>query len=320
MNQSLSEDLEYNCTHAKKTESFSEALGLLKKKIVLRGDLPHVTCARQLEVLEELCEFPLGRFILERRGANGFWTDYMIAHPAHGKVSGLNIEGKPFGWLENWFLNECPIVVAHQERFQIFQKLAQGLLRDHMVLASIPCGLMRDLITLDFSEKRGTHLIGVDIDPESLALAEQFAREKNIPNTHFIRANAWDLSFSNEIDLITSSGLNVYESDPEKVLKLYSRFFDALRPGGFLITSVLTFPPGGDRKTDWKTENISPETLCLDKVLHQDILDIKWRNFRSIPELKRELKWVGFSNVSVHFDAHRIFPTILAQKPGICSG
>ena len=35
---------------------------------------------------------------------------------------------------------------------------------------------------------------------------------------------------------------------------------------------------------------------------------------RSIDELDKEFKEVGFSKVSIHFDKNKIFPTILAQK------
>lgn len=217
--------------------------------------------------------------------------------------------------MESWFLNECPIIVAHQERFKIFQKLTQNLLKDHITLASIPCGLMRDLITLDFSSITHFELLGIDIDPESLFLAKQLARQKGIVNIRLIQKNAWDLAMQQEIDVITSSGLNVYEPDRQKVLDLYKQLFIALRPGGHLIISALTYPPEEEKETDWDTTNISQDTLLLDRIIHRDILNITWRNFRTSSELEEEFKQVGFSDICVHFDTHRIFPTILAKKP-----
>src|ERR1700722_16696474 len=138
-----------NRSHHKNCSSFEESIQALKSKIITRGDLPHASVELQLGIMEQFGSFPLGRFILERRGANGFWTDYMISHPEQGKLTGLNIEGKPFTSFEDFFLNKCPIVVAHQERFRIFQSLLQKSLKDNATLASIPCGLMRDLLTLD---------------------------------------------------------------------------------------------------------------------------------------------------------------------------
>ncbi len=311
----VNSDAGCNRTHSKELKSFDECIQRLKQRIVSRGDLTYATCDRQLEIVNEFSAFPLGRYILERRGANGFWTDYMVSHPERGKISGLNSEGRPFSPMENFFLNQCPIVIAHQERFQIFKKLTQNLIKEGVVLASIPCGLMRDLITLDFSHLTEFKLIGMDIDPESLRLAEQLSRESGISNSILLQQNAWETPFINEIDVINSSGLNVYEPDPKKVLDLYGKFYRALKPGGHLIISVLTCPPGESTNSDWDTRGISDETLELDKILHKDILEVKWRNFRSAPDLEKEFKQVGFTEISVHFDKHRIFPTILAKKP-----
>ncbi len=315
MDQTKIENELFNYTHAQESMSFCDALKAVKEKITKRGNLPHVTTEEQLKIVDQLSMFPLGRFILERRGANGFWTDYMISHPIQGKLSGLNIDGIPFTPLESWFLNECPIVVAHQERFKIFQELNQKLIKNNCVLASIPCGLMRDLITLDYSSLNNFKLIGIDIDLESLFLADQLAKKHNINNIELIQRNAWELEFYEEFDVITSSGLNVYEADPKKVLDLYRQFFTAIKPGGHLIISVLTHPPSDTDEVDWDIDKISDKTLLMDRILHKDILEIKWRNFRSASNIKKEFEEVGFSEISVYFDKCRIFPTILAKKP-----
>ena len=304
-----------NRTHSTTNTSFAKILEIIKHKIIVRGALPYASIDYQLEIVNQLCDFPLGRFILERKGANGFWTDYMISHPQKGRISRVNIEGKPFNPIEDFLLNRCPIVIAHQERFSIFQHLIQKMLTENMILASIPCGLMKDLLTLDFLGIANCKLIGIDVDEESLLLARQCTNEKKIFNVQFLQQDAWQMQFNEELDIITSSGLNVYESDPKKVLDLYRKFFTALKPGGSLITSVLTYPPGEAVETDWDLNGISPDDLLLEQILHKDILDIKWRNFRSTDELCKEFEQVGFSNIFVYFDKHHIFPTILAQKP-----
>lgn len=305
---------EHNITHGSITTDFESLVQEIREKIIKRGNLPHAPIEKQLSILEGLTTFPLGRFVLEHKGANGFWTDYMIFHPKNGKISGLNSEGQPFSELENYFLNRCPIVVAHQERFQIFQKLIQNKIQDGVVFASIPCGLMRDLITLDYSSIKNFTLIGIDIDEESLYLSKKLALEKNIKNIKLIKKNAWDINFYESLDLITSSGLNVYESDKNKVINLYKIFLDSLKPGGVLITSILTYPPGEVRKTDWDLRGIDPEDLIIDQIIHKDILNVKWRNFCSLNEIKENFEKAGFSDVRVFPDKHKIFPTILAKK------
>lgn len=304
-----------NRTHAKIQKSFKGILESLRDHIIKRGDLEHVSVQQQLDIISKLSEFPLGRFILEYRGADGYWTDYMISHPRKGKISGLNSEGKPFNFVEDFFLNRCPVVVAHQERFTIFQKLIQENLKEGSILASIPCGLMRDLLDLDFSKVKDFKLIGIDIDEKSLALASNIAKEKRISNVEFIQQDAWRINFHEKIDLITSSGLNVYEPDLTKIIDLYRKFFSSLKKGGILITSLLTHPPGEEIATDWDLKGIDEKDLLMDRIIHKDILDIKWRNFRSLNNLTDEFEKAGFSNISVHLDKHRIFPTICAKKP-----
>lgn len=301
-----------NRTHHESQTSLPEILERLKQKVIHRGNLPHVSVKAQMEIIQQLNEFPLGRFILERKGANGFWTDYMISPPQ--VRASQTIDHPPLHPMEDFFLHRCPIILAHRERFKIFQQLAETHLKSNMTLASIPCGLMRDLLTLDLSLVSNIKFLGIDIDNDSLFLARNLATELGIQNVELVQGDAWNLSYHEELDVITSSGLNVYESDPNKVVSLYSQFFKALKTGGILITSVLTYPPGESQPTDWDLSKIREEDLLLDQIIHKDILDIRWRNFRSSSELCQEFLQAGFSEVSVHFDQRRIFPTILAKK------
>jgi ubiquinone/menaquinone biosynthesis C-methylase UbiE len=298
-----------NLSHNKDTDSLLEAIDALKKKIVARGDLPHVSVQRQLALVDELTLFPFGRFVLERRGANGFWTDYLMAHPKQGRLTGRNIEGKPFTDVEDFILNRSLVTVASQNRFALFQDLTQKALRDDMTLVSIPCGVMRDLLTLDFSDISNFKLIGMDIDAESLSCAENLAQQLGLSqHAELHQGNAWQLEIHSSWNLITSSGLNVYEPDRTKVLELYRRFCQALKPGGLLITAILTDP------SEWDLNNIPQEDLLLEKILYEDILDLKWRNYRKHEEIEKELKEAGFTSIELYYDKYRVFPTVVAKK------
>jgi ubiquinone/menaquinone biosynthesis C-methylase UbiE len=301
----------HNRTHALKSSSWEEAVRALKERIEIRGDLPHISVEGQWELVDQLCLFPFGRYMIERKGANGFWTDYLIAYPKRSFFHQYSDRVSP---LEDFILNRSLVILSHRERFQINQSLMQELLKEGAVLASVPCGLMRDLITLDFSNISNFSLVGLDIDAESLALAKEFALSQGIANIKLLQQDAWGMEFTEEFDVMTSSGLNVYEPDPAKVMELYRRFYNALKPGGSLIISVLTYPPGEARPTDWNLEEISGEDLAMERVLYHDVLDLHWRNFRSVHELEKEFYEAGFSKVTVYFDKHRIFPTIHAEK------
>jgi SAM-dependent methyltransferase len=301
-----------NKTHTTTHDSFEEIVQSLQDSIQIRGDLPHISVEEQKKVIEDLMSFPLGRFILEMRGANGFWTDYMITYPER-RHTRLNREEKPLSKWEDFLLNRSPVVLASQERYKIFLKIAQSLIKEDIVIASIPCGLMNDLLTLDYTRISRFKIVGIDIDAESVALAKIKARKfQNF--VEFRIQNAWDLQDNEVFDVITSNGLNVYEDNPEKVLDLYRRFFKALKPGGVLIIGVLTYPPGEDKETDWDLSGINEENLLMEQILHRDVLGIKWRNFRATEEIEREFINAGFSKTEIIFDTHRIFPTVVAQK------
>jgi hypothetical protein len=208
------------------------------------GDKTHVTVARQLELVDQLLEFPLGRFLLQNRGLNGFWTDYIIEHPGHGRMTGRDPEGRPLTTLERILLDEFPTVQATQQRALCFERLIQQNVKDGAVLASVPCGLMRDLLGRDFSDVSEIRLIGIDIDGESLAGAKRLAEFYGIGgNVEFREADAWDLRLDQRLTLLASNGLNIYERCDDKVTALYRQFFGALAPGGVLVTSFLTPPP-----------------------------------------------------------------------------
>ncbi len=303
-----------NKTHSSSHNSFEEAVKNVEYRIRTRGDLPHISVQEQLKVVEELTKFPLGRFILEMKGANGYWTDYMITYPETRRETGLNIEGKPLTKWEDFLLNRSPVVLASQERYKIFQSVTQSFIKEGISLLSIPCGAMNDLLTLDYSSITNFKLVGIDLDQDSIDLAKNNANKQNITSVEFRVQNAWELKDKEVFDLITSNGLNVYEDDTHMVLNLYRRFFDALKPGGVLITAVLTYPPGEDKKTDWNLNGIPEEDLLMEQILHKDVLNIKWRNFRSADEIDREFKLAGFSQVEVIFDQNRIFPTVVARK------
>ena len=283
--------MEANITHSKESD-VQTALDELKHVIVSRGDLSHASIEAQVRVLEELAAFPLGQFILLHRSANGFWTDYMINYKGHELANSV----------EEFILTKSPVVLAHRERFTIFQRILQENLKEGVRLASVPCGLMRDLLGLDYSALSSYKLIGIDIDEEALQEAQKLASRLNIENVEFFQQDAWSTDCQEELDIITSNGLNVYESDRNRVIDLYKNFHSGLKPGGLLVVGVLTYPPGASEQTDWNMDLIPQDDLEMESLLHHDILDVKWGNFRHMDEIKKDFLDAGFSEVSVYLD------------------
>lgn len=303
-----------NMTHAKLHESLEKNISEVKKRILETGDLAHVSMSEQLRLLDELSEFPLGRFKIERRGLNGFWTDYVLFYPGFpADRDGENL--KPFSEMEDFIINRCPTVLAHRERFKIFQRETQRRIRDNIKIASIPCGLMRDLLTLNYKRVTDFELVGIDIDDESLALAKEFAMSRDLSdNASFYKRDAWNLGFVEKFDLITSSGLNVYERDNLKVIELYKEFYRALKPQGVLIVSILTYPPGEEKRSEWRLDQINQEEMLLERTINRDILRSKWQNYRNSEEIQYDLKSAGFDRIAIIYDKYHIFPTVVAEK------
>ncbi|NER02763.1 MAG: hypothetical protein F6K17_09085, partial [Okeania sp. SIO3C4] len=60
-------------SHGNQNETIEQTIERIKQRIIQTGDKPHVTVARQLELLNELAGFPLGQFFLQNPGLNGYW-------------------------------------------------------------------------------------------------------------------------------------------------------------------------------------------------------------------------------------------------------
>ncbi len=302
--------------HPEQEDSFAVTVERIAQRIKKTGDLPHVNAAKQLELLDELTLFPFGRFLLENRGVNGYWTHYMVMHPQKGRKTGLNSEGRPFTRLEKFLLDHAPTVLATQQRFVYFQASLQQAIKINRKIASIPCGLMGDLLTLDFSLADPVKLVGIDLDQESLNAASELASERNLlDNVELYRKDAWQLSVSESFNVITSNGLNIYEPDDMKVVNLYRQFYQALLPEGILITSFVTPPPNEENQsTTWDLSIINSDHLWLQRVIFSDIVQAQWQCFRTGVQTEKQLLEAGFSQVEFIYDHARMFPTAIARK------
>lgn len=255
----------------------------------------------------QLREFELGRFLLENHGLNGLWTSYLVLHPERGRRTGLSSDGTPLGELERWLLERCPIVVATQERFRMMRSLTQQWLRPGMKLASLPSGLMDDLLTLNYSATPNVELTALDLDPESLQRAEaNFNRIAPDVAASFEPRDAWALDATERWDLLTSNGLNIYVEDDDRCTEFYRQVFAGLRPGGLFIVSFMT-PPEHWRPRD-------ADDLARQRLLFSEAVPVKWSCFRDETCTRTQLMDAGFKVLEVHGDTQNMFPAVVAQK------
>lgn len=282
---------------------FNLDLDSIKSEILSNPNLT-ISHEQAFEIVDQLTQFELGKSLLYNRGLSGYWISYVILH---------GINEKNLSELEWWILNKSPVVLATRERFQIFQLQIQKLLKSNITIASIPCGLMETLLTLDYSKVNDVSITGIDLDTASLVKAQELARKSQLKEqVEFIKSDAWDLNIKNKFDIVISNGLTIYESDDNKVTQLYHKFFNSLRSDGTLITSFLTPPPIIDKNCCWK--NYSPQDLAKQKLILSDIIRTKWQCYRSHEATEIMLKKAGFDQIRFIDDTQSMFPTVIATK------
>lgn len=288
-----------NISHAAVETDFKKALAAYQEK--------HKHNAEILKIINDMAEFEFGAFLLQHRGINGFWTQYLCTYP----------DRKPIlvNDLEEWMMTKAPVFLATQQRFKIFRQELQAQVRDGVSMASLPCGLMDDLLELDWNGIQDFSLTGIDIDPMSLALAKENAATYNLSaHCQFVPADAWKLSFENKFDVLTSNGLNIYEPDDEQVTALYAQFHKALKAGGTLVTSFVTPPPAMDPQSPWKLDQINVADLAKQKLIFSEILAVNWQAFRTQEKTREQLTKAGFKEINFFDDPNCLFPTVVATR------
>lgn len=261
-----------------------------------------------INLVDELAEFDLGRFLILNRGIDGYWTEYILNHATMPKPVVNDLEKK--------ILEEFPLVKATQERDQIFQRINQQSVKNGACIATIPSGLSREVLHLNYNNITKINLCSIDIDPQSLTLSQSRANDilskytKNGANISFTTelCDAWHLNYKESFDLISSNGLNIYEQSDQKVYNLFTKFYEALKPDGKLTTSFIT-PPN-----EWNVSKIDNKMLEVQKIIFVDIIAANFLVFRSTFSVIESLNQVGFKQIEIVPDSVSMFPTIIANK------
>ena len=302
-------------SHAFSTKNINVAIQEITSRIEQQGDKPYVTVQTQLEILEQLSQFEFGRFLILNRGINGYWTHYMLTHPWIRGETPINHSLEKLTSTEQFLLESTPSILATQQRFEIFLQENQKEVKNGAKLACIPCGMMGELLYLNFENIDKIQLTGLDYDPNTLNDARSLATKQNrLPMIRLHQGDAWQMTFNNEFDLISSNGLNIYEPDDERVTQLYQRFYNALKPGGKLVTSFLTPPPNLSDSCEWDMSAINQADLLKQKIIFVDILEAKWQCFRTSAQTQLQLESVGFERIEFIYDKAKLFPTVVAYK------
>jgi SAM-dependent methyltransferase len=299
--------------HTRSTVAPGEATSTLAAEIAQKlcaADKLILPLEEELALLAQLQEFELGRFLLHNKGLNGYWTSYIFGYQPDDPTESP---------LEYWLLNNS-LLPGIRERFHRFKAEIAKYITDGAVLASVPCGVMDDLLQQDFRAATGVRLVGVDIDTESVQLAGENAAERGLSGQcEFLVRDAWQLGLDSQADLLVSNGLNMYEPDRTRQVELYRNFRRALRHGGTLLVSFIPAPPppqwvDPERATEWAKYGILESDLRRDMALFGDIMQAKYLNFTSEKEVRAQLAEAGLVVTDVSYSASGALPIASAVR------
>lgn len=249
----------------------------------------------------------MGRDFLLSGSISSYWIDYLLS-----VKSSPSINQATQNMFQRMIEQNSYLISSWCEVYQKFVELEQQYVRSHSVLASIPCGYMRDFFSLDFSQSIDIKIFGIDIDRFILNKINNLSSQYGLQNsltTHC--CDALKLPFTDKFDLIASCGLNIYLSDYQSVEELYTNFFRALVPSGTLLLHFLTYPPFFSDASEWKGIKMKEKFKKFDYFLLEHVFKF---SFNSTNDVIRQLNIVGFDNVQIVFDSYGISAIAIAQK------
>ncbi|HKR10235.1 MAG TPA: class I SAM-dependent methyltransferase [Gemmatimonadaceae bacterium] len=184
-------------------------------------------------------------------------------------------------------------------RLEILRAISEGIDDRDLTVVSIPCGIARDLFDVAETVRRSdpgryerTRFIGIDIDPEPLALSRELARGHHCFD--FVCADALQpRTIPRNVDVIVSLGFGEFLADGI-LYDFYRRCLSALRPGGRFVTSAMS----RDRVSDYLARELAE--------LHT--------HYRTTEQLRALLTSAGFVKVRTSHDTVGLQTLAVAEK------
>lgn len=197
----------------------------------------------------------LRRSDLAREGFDHSGSYRFADHIYRGEASGRGAFGR---WLDRRLL-DLPAVRSFRSRFHAARDELAAFLRlragvpGRLDVLSAPCGIPRELVegNRTFRASGGparatVTFHGLDLDARALEEAVSFTREEALDPFVALRGDIFDpASYPTDMDFITSTGLAEFLDD-DRLVDLYTIFFERLRPGGVFVTSGMRGQPLSD--------------------------------------------------------------------------
>jgi SAM-dependent methyltransferase len=184
-------------------------------------------------------------------------------------------------------------------RLEILRAIADADSSSGTTVVSIPCGIARDLFDVAETIKRSdpenynrVKFVGIDIDPEPIALSRDLTRNHGCFEFRCADALQRD-TLTSGVDVIVSLGFGEFLGDGA-LSDFYRRCLGALKPGGRFITSAMS----RDRVSDYLARELAE--------LHTQ--------YRSMQQLRVLLTAAGFDSVRTTNDSVGLQTLAVAEK------
>eukprot|EP00899_Mesostigma_viride_P018504 jgi/Mesvir1/26655/Mv20444-RA.1 len=220
--------------------------------------------------------------------------------------------------MDDLVFSHFPISAAAEEALGAIQAEVQANLSSGALLASVPCGRMRELLTLDLSRAQNVRLAGIDCDPSAVEAARQLLKEQRFVKgsvaVEFVVREAEGGSRSKmdvpggPYDVVTSICLNRL-LDERALPTIFRNAHSALKPGGVFVTAQVVDPH------EWRMENLTPFYVNMQRVTLEIVADIYLLYpERTCEAIIKQLKDVGFTDVKEIPSLTRVLPVFVAKK------
>lgn len=268
------------------------------------------SCKQKLAWLNKLSEFPFGRDLIFSRTISSYWID-QLTNKENYKKRKSNYKNS----VEKMIEEQSFLIASWREIHRKFIDFTQNHLKEAYVIASIPCGHMRDLFELDFSKIRNYKLVGIDIDRKVVEEASILAKNYGLQaKVEFYCYDALNLPFSNEFDIVSSCGLNIYLQNSFQIHLLYKNFFISLKEHGMALIHFFKPPPFVSSTSSWKFERNEDKTTLFDSFLLQNILELPLSAYINETEMIKDMQHVGFEDIIINSDSFGVAGIAIAKK------
>jgi hypothetical protein len=295
------------------SQNLRVAVEELAAQIEADGDAATSTIRDRLDLLQQLTEFSLGRFLITKGRLDAEHQFVVSTWPQVRASARSRTMADSLHPLERFLLEESPTMRAFQKRHSAMVAALPNFLAGAKTLAIVPGCLCEDLTELPDSKAVAAGLEAVyHVHVEASAASPQGTQANasaKLASTPFgsiaeaVTVESWEsLLLPRPVDLIVTGTLAMNEPEITDIGRLYGQLHGALDgEKGKLITGFLT-----------QSSNASASVVETDRMLFRDVIRTSWSQGRSADTVASQLVAAGFARVDI-IDHNGSYGTALAR-------